>query len=374
VRRRLAFLLIFLLIPAAASAQAARLSRHQVERIRDVVRRSMAAAHIPGASVAIGLDGRIVWSEGFGLADVENNVPARPGTGYRTASIGKSMTATAAMRLVEQGRLDLAAPIQNYCPRYPAANGAITVRDLISHTSGIRHYEGPTAEAEAYITRHYDRVSDAIEIFARDPLVQRPGADFHYTTWGYVVLGCVLEGASGEEFRSFMRNTIFEPAGMRATRDDDPRAIIAGRAAGYQYADGRLTNAPLTDMSAKMAAGGFITTAPDLVRFMQHWMAGGYGSATTRAAMLTPYRLPGAGGTVDGFGMGWFIGEFRGHRSAFYGGSTAGVSGYVLFVPDLRLAISFLTNQENFPGEERGILAAAIAEIALQEDRSGGGS
>ena len=166
-----------------------------------------------------------------------------------------------------------------------------------------------------------------------------------------------------------MRRTIFEPAGMRATRDDDPRAIIPGRSAGYLYADGTLTNAPLADMSAKMAAGGFITTAPDLVRFMQHWMAGGYGSAETRAAMLTPYRLPGGGGTVDGFGMGWAIDDFRGHRAGLYGGSTAGVSGFVYFVPDLGIAIAMLFNLEDVPGDQRVRLAHAIADIALPAPR-----
>jgi CubicO group peptidase (beta-lactamase class C family) len=360
---------VALALPGAAAAQTGSLTRTQIARIRHLVRDRMVAAHIPGSSFAIGRGGKIVWSQGFGLADVENRVPATPETAYRTASIGKAMTATAAMQLVERGQLELDAPIQRYCPRYPVKSLPIKVRDLISHTSGIRHYEGPSAAAEEYIPRHYDRVSDAIEIFADDPLTQRPGADFHYTTWGYVVLGCVIEGASGQEFRALMRGSIFEPGGMAATRDDDPGALIPHRAAGYLFADGQLRNAPFADMSAKMAAGGYITTAPDLVRFMQHFMGGGYVSPATRNLMLTPYRIPGKGGIVDGFGMGWFLTDFHGMRAGLYGGSTAQASGYVLFVPDLDLAIAGLFNLENFPAAERAQLFNAIAEIVAPAAR-----
>jgi CubicO group peptidase (beta-lactamase class C family) len=308
----------------------------------------------------------IVWSRGFGFADIENHVTAKPDTAYRTASIGKAMTATAAMRLVEQDKLNLNAPIQKYCPAYPVKDESITVRDLISHTSGIRHFEGPTAEAEGYITRHYDHVSDALEIFRNDPLVQKPGADFHYTTWGYVVLGCVIEGASGEEYRRFMQETIFQPAGMTATRDDDPRVIIPKRAKGYVIEGGVLKNARWADMSAEMAAGGFITTAPDLVRFMLAWMKGDLVANETKAQMLAPYILPNKGGTVDHFGLGWFFDDYHGLKSAFYGGSTAQVSGFIFFVPEKEVAVAFLFNLEDVSGSERSKLARDITDVVLR--------
>jgi CubicO group peptidase (beta-lactamase class C family) len=156
----------------------------------------MAAHKVPGASFAIGLNGQIAWSEGFGFADLENHVKASPDTAYRTASIGKAMTATASLQLAEQHKLDLDVPIQKYCSRYPEKKWPVTARDLISHTSGIRHYEGPNVDAELFNTRHYDHVSDSIDLIKDDPLKQQPGEDMLYTTWGYVVLGCVLEGAS----------------------------------------------------------------------------------------------------------------------------------------------------------------------------------
>ena len=357
--------LIAVIAPARSFAHTAHLTARQTGAIRKLIDNEMRTSHIPGASAAIGLGQNIVWSEGFGFADIENHVPAKPETAYRTASIGKAMTATAAMRLVEQGKLDLNAPIQKCCPAYPVKDAPITVRDLISHTSGIRHYEGPTAEAEGYITRHYDHVSDALEIFRNDPLVQKPGADFHYTTWGYVVLGCVIEGASGEEYRRFMQETIFQPTGMTATRDDDPRVILPNRAKGYVMEGGILKNARWADMSAKMAAGGFITTAPDLVRFMQAWMKGGLVSTETKALMLAPYVLPNKGGTVDNFGLGWYVDDYHGLKSALYGGSTAQVSGFIFFVPEKQVAVAFLFNLEDVPGSERSTLARDITDVVL---------
>jgi len=319
----------------------------------------------PGATFSIGLEDKIIWAEGFGYADLENQVPAGPDTAYRTASIGKAMTATAAMKLVEEHKLDLDIPIQKYCPSFPTKQWPITARDLISNTSGIRHYGGPNEQAELFNTRHYDQVSDALEIFKNDPLQQQPGADFMYSTWGYVTLGCVLEGASGEEYRKLMERLIFAPAGMTHTRDDDPRAIIPGRARGYIVENGELKNSRWVDMSSKMAGGGWITTAPDLVRYLNAYMAGRLVSATSMATMLEPYRLPRNGGTVDEYGMGWFVRDYRGMRAGFHGGGTPQVSGIVFFVPAKKLAIAGVFNVEEIPAADRTGLVKAIADLVL---------
>jgi len=350
--------------------ESASLTNRQLQTIRKLVRDHMAEWKVPGATASIGLDGRVVWSEGFGYADLENQVPARENSVYRTASIGKAMTATAAMALAERGTLDLDAPIQKYCPRFPGKPWPITARDLISHTSGIRHYGGPNEQAELFNTRHYDHVSAAIDIFKDDSLMIRPGSDMLYTTWGYVTLGCVLEGASHEEFREFMRKTVFVPAGMTDTRDDDPAAIVPNRARGYALESGRLRVARWVDMSSKMAAGGWITTAPDLVRFMNAWMSGTLVSRPTMETMLKPYRLP-HDGTVDHFGMGWFVDEYRGSKTAFYGGSTPGISGIISFIPDRKLAIAVLFNLEEIPGAKRTALVKDITDVILGAPKAG---
>jgi len=352
----------------AASTPQAGLAPGTIAAIRSLITDFLTKERAPGTTFAIGLGGRVVWTEGFGLADVENRVRATPDTVYRTASIGKPMTATAAMELAEQGKLDLDASIQKYCPRFPQKPWPITTRDLLSHTSGIR---APDEEGELYNTKHYDRVSDALDIFGSDRLTMQPGADFLYTTWGYVTLGCVLEGVTGEEYRALMKRMIFDPAGMASTRDDDPRAIIPNRARGYIIEDGVMKNSGWTDMSAKMAAGGWVTTASDLVRFMSAWMDGKYVSAKTRALMLTPYVLPRDGGTVDGYGIGWFLDDDHGMRAGFHGGGTPQVSGIAFFVPEKGIAIAGVFDLQNIEGPKRVALAKAIADVVLGEKTTG---
>jgi serine beta-lactamase-like protein LACTB, mitochondrial len=339
------------------------LTDSQVQSIEKLVKAALEKVGAPGATVAVGLDDKVVWSEGFGLADIENNTPATPETAYRTASIGKSITATAAMKLAEEGKLDLEAPIQKYCPRFPVKSKPILVKHLISHTSGIRHYGGSNEEAELFNTKHYDHVSDAVDLFKDDDLKQEPGSDFLYSTWGYVTLGCVLEGATHEEFRPLIQRMIFVPAGMTSTTEDNPRSIIPNRARGYIREKGVLMNSRAVDMSSKMAAGGWITTAPDLVRFMNATMDGRLISPQTLALMMTPYRAK--AGTIDGFGMGWALNEFHGMKVALYGGGTPQVSGIILFIPEKKFAVAGLFNLEDIPGDERVRLMMAIADAVL---------
>lgn len=361
MRAALSVLLLAALTGPALAAEPP-LSDAQIHDIRTLIGTAMERHHAPGATFAIGIGDQIVWTEGFGWADVENHVRALSNTAYRTASIGKPMTATAVMMLWERGKLDLDAPIQRYCARFPEKPWPITTRDLLSHTSGIR---APNDSSEMYNAHHYDQVSDALDLFDRDSLTMRPGADFLYTTWGYVTLGCVLEGVTGEEYRTLMKRMIFDPAGMSATRDDDPRAIIPNRARGYALDDSLLENSGATDMSHKMAAGGWVTTAPDLVRFMQAWMDGKFVSAKTQALMLSPYVLPRHGGTVDNYGMGWFLDDYHGMRAGFHGGGTPQVSAIAWFVPEKHLAIAGFFNLENIPGTDRLHLAEAIGDAVL---------
>jgi len=366
MRTRFAILLCLCAVFTTIPADAQPLNKTQIRAIDTLIRKAMADEHVPGGSFAIGMGNRIVWSQGFGFADVEEHVSATPETAYRSASIGKAMTAAAAMQLWEQGKLDIDAPIQKYCPRFPEKPWPITARMLLSHTAGIRE---PNDTAELYNTKHYDHVADALDLFANDPLTMQPGDDFKYTTWGYVLLGCVMEGASGEDYRTFMQHTIFDPAGMTSTQEDDPRAVIANRAGGYIIENGILKNAGWTDMSAKLPAGGWLATAPDLVRFMQAWMDGKFVSKQTQALMLTPYVLPRNNGTVDGYGMGWFLDLYHGMRVGFHGGGTPGVSGMAFFVPEKHLAIAGIFNLQNISGAKRLSLFEAIADVVLGETK-----
>ncbi|MBW3671911.1 MAG: beta-lactamase family protein [Acidobacteria bacterium] len=336
-----------------------------LETVEELLTEKMAAAQIPGLSAAIVVDGQLAWSGAYGVADLENDVLATPTTVYRTASIGKAMTATAVMQLAERGRIDLDAPVQTYCPTFPVKRWPVTVRHLLGHTSGIRHYGGLNEEAELFNTTHYDSVAESLEIFSDDPLLFEPGTAHHYSTFGYNVLGCVIEGATGTEYLEYMRSRIFEPAGTRDTRDDDPSAIIPGRSAGYRLAeDGTLRNSRPVDMSSKLPAGGFVTTAEDLARFAAAVMNHELIAEETLDQMLEPVRLRNGEIVEYGFGWGLFPGEtWYGEREAFHGGVTPQVSGMLYLLPDRKFAVAILTNLEGVPG--RTALAAEIAKVVL---------
>src|SRR5215470_5777928 len=198
---------------------------------------------MPAVTVAIAKDGRIIYSKAFGMADLENNVPATTETLIRTGSLAKPITAAAAMTLVEAGKLNLDAPVQKYCPAFPQKQWPITTRELLSHTSGIRHYKGDEADS----TKHFNSMSDGFSIFAADPLLLEPGTKSSYSTYSYTVAGCVIEGASGQKYYDYLRDHILAPAGMTHTFVDDVYTIIPHRARGYQKMSGQVKNAGLMD-------------------------------------------------------------------------------------------------------------------------------
>lgn len=365
-RTGLLCLSVLLLASAASEGQVSRetLSDGMVASIERLLTEKMSSERIPGLSIAIAIDGDIAWKAAYGFADLENYVPTTPLTVYRTASIGKPMTATAVMQLVESGDLDLDAPIQRYCPAFPRKRWPITTRHLLGHTSGIRHYGGANEEAELFNTVHYESVEGPLEIFAGDSLRFEPGTAYRYSTFGYDVLGCVIEGASGTRYLDYMEAHVFGPAGMEDTRDDDPTAVIPRRAEGYRLVDGELQNARMVDMSSKLPAGGFVTTVVDLARFAVAVMEHRLVTEATLEEMMTPVRL--RGGEVVPYGLGWglFPGEeWQGYREAFHGGVTPQVSGMLYLLPEADLAVAMLMNLEGVSG--RTGLAAEISAVVL---------
>lgn len=355
---------------SCATQAAQQLPAATIDSVAALLRGRMARDRIPGLSVAVVVDGELVWARGFGYANVEQRAPAESGTVYRSASIGKSLTATAVMLLAARDSIALDVPIQRYCPAFPEKRWHITTRQLLTHTSGIRHYGGPNNDAEVFNTVRYDDVLTPLEIFARDSLLFEPGTRHLYSTFGYNVLGCVIQGASGRRFMEFMHERVFDPAGMRRTRDDDPDVRVPNRASGYVIgAGGALQPSRAVNMTSKLPAGGYLTTAPDLARFAAALMAGRLVRPTTLEQMLTPARL--ANGEIVPYGLGWglFPGEdWYGHREAFHGGVTPEVSGVLYLLPDAKFAVAILTNLENV--SERTALAAQIAKVVLQLGRS----
>jgi len=340
-------LLVAFLVPFPISAQQALPPAidGQVDRL---AAEEMASLHEPSLAISIVNDGQLIFAKGYGVSDVENNVPATADTVYRIASLSKSLTATAAMRLVEARRLDLDAPVQKDCPAFPTKQWPITVRDVLTHQSGIRHYKN---NDESINTRHYTSINEALtQNFSKDPLLFEPGTKFSYTSYGYIVLGCVMEGASGMSYTTYMQQNIFAPAGMTSTRLDDVFAIIPHRARGYSIdKDGKLQNAILLDISNKPPGSGINSSTRDLGLFMVALYGGNLVTSATWNQMITPAKTHDGKPTI--YGDGWFVGgpisTYHGLREVGHGGDVQGFASVLYAIPEKKFAVIVLSNGEN---------------------------
>lgn len=337
------YLLSLALLVGVAAAQQAT-APDATSAIDRIAAEQMQKQQIPAMTVAVAIDGRVVYSKGFGTADMENDVTANGETLIRTGSLAKPITAVAAMTLVEAGKLDLDAPIQKYCPAFPQKPWTITTRELITHTSGIRHYKGDEVDS----TKHYPNMSDGFSIFAADPLLFQPGTKFSYSTYGYTVVGCVIEGASGETYYDYVREHVLLPAQMTHTYVDDVYAIVPHRARGYQTRDGKVQNAGLMDSSYKIPGGGLTSTAEDYVRFGSALMEGKIVKKETLAMMWTATGVPTLdNGEPSSYGMGFGVLTVDGGKYVAHSGGQQGTSTDIAFLPGKRFAVAVFTNNEN---------------------------
>jgi serine beta-lactamase-like protein LACTB len=329
-------------------AQQPQLSPAKRTHIEAAVTRFMATTHVPGLSVAVVENGEYEWAAGFGFADVENNAPATEHTLFRLASISKSLTATAAIQLWDRGQLDLDAPVQKYCPAFPQKPSPITTREAMGHLAGIRHYKsGSQDDLEGGNTKHFDNpIQAGLDFFKNDPLVSEPGKQFHYSTQGYTLVGCVIEGASSARYIDFMRQNVFLPAGMDHTQADDRFAILPYRTRFYQKtASGTVQNSDFLDSSYKIPGGGWLSSAEDMAKFEVAILNDRLIKRSTRDLMWTPLKP--SDGSKDSYGLGWDAGNEDGIAAVGHSGGQQGTSTQFLLAPAPRAGIVVLTNMEN---------------------------
>ncbi|GFU57407.1 serine beta-lactamase-like protein LACTB, mitochondrial [Nephila pilipes] len=262
-----------------------------IQRSRDILQRIKDEYGIPGLVVGVSIDGKTIWKEGFGFADIENRVLCTSDTVMRIASISKSITMAAVAKLWEHGKLDLDKPVQEYVPSFPqkSYNGkpvTITCRQLVSHLSGIRHYHEEKNESkktdsklnnsekvnemdlkEYYLTVRYNDIVTALDLFKDDPLVEHPGTKFLYSTHGWTLVSAIVEAASKEQFTVHMTK-LFKTLGLINTYLDENDVLIYNRSRNYmKNKKGFIINAPYVDNSYKWAGGGFLSTVGDLLQF-----------------------------------------------------------------------------------------------------------
>jgi CubicO group peptidase (beta-lactamase class C family) len=345
------------------------LTESQIKEINAHVAAWMTQHKAPALSVAIVLDNQLAWSKGYGTADLENNVAAKADTVYRLASISKSITAVALMQLVERGKINLDAPVSQYCAAYPAEQMlkdtpdkkfSVTVRQLLTHFGGVRHNK----PEEVVSTKHFNSIAEAIETFKTDPLVVEPGAKYSYSTPGYTLLGCVIEGASGVSYINFVNENIFKPAGMTRTRTDDTYAVIPDRAKGYRKTQaGEIQNAPLHDTSIKIPGGGLVSTAQDIARFAAALNKNALVKPETLQTMWTKPKT--SDGKESNYALGFLVNDQNGLQRVFNDGSQAGTRAYVFLLPKQKFAVALMTNLERAWCEE---LVPKIIEVISKND------
>jgi CubicO group peptidase (beta-lactamase class C family) len=337
------------LTPLGAAPAAARECQSGVEARIGELATAIVRAGTPAITAGYARGGYL-WSSGFGQADVENAVPATSDTAYRYASVQKSMTAVAVLQLAEAGKIDLDADIRRYVPYYPAKRWTITPRQLLGHLGGVPHYVNRAVEQ--HFTDHKD-TRTAIAVFAGYDLVAEPGTRFSYSSYGYNLLGAAIEEVSGAVYGDYMRDHVWRPAGMTATRMDDPYALIPHRARGYRRTEGVLRNSEFVDISSRFAAGGTRGTVPDLLRFMQALNDGRLLPEHRVEEMYTPMRTR-AGGVsgfprTEGYAMGWSILRANGRRLLYNDGGQQETRTMIVNLPEQQLAIATAQNLEEDP-------------------------
>lgn len=332
---------------AAGLAQTSGSYEEAKARSRSVIADSMKKQNIPGFSAAVAVDGNIVWSEGFGFADLENRVAVTPATRFRIASVSKLFTTAAMARAHDQGKLDMDTVVQRYVPNFPRKELDITVRQLAGHLSGIRHYRRDPDEAkDEFFNRkeYYKSVTDGLKVFQNDPLDFPPGTKYGYSSFGYTLLSAAIEGATGQDFLGYVREQVFEPLKMRSSSADDNRKIIPDRTRFYSLdANKKLINAPYIDRSYSWAGGGFLSNAEDLVRFGSAHLSDGFICAETRRQMFTSQRT--GDGKEMGVGLGWRIRKDKeGRLVYFHPGENVGGRSYLVAYPEKKVVIAMLHN------------------------------
>ena len=316
-----------------------------IEAARSLLDSVMEAQAIPGLSVAVGLGSEVMWSEGFGFSDLTHDVTVTRLTRFRVGSVSKPITAAAIGVLVEEGALDLDAPVQTYVPSFPEKRYPVTTRLVAGHIGGIRHYQG----AENLSSVRYPTVAAGLEIFQDDPLINEPGTEYSYSSYGWNLISAVIEGASGEPFLEYMDNVVFEPLGMRHTIAGHTDLIIPHRTRFYAVnAEGDVVNAPYVDNSYKWAGGGFLSTPEDLLIFANAHLGAGFLEAETLELLFASQRLQ--DGEETGYGIGWRTStNDRGERIVSHTGGSVGGRTVLTANRDTGVIVAIVANLSSAP-------------------------
>ena len=326
--------------PSITTASASQY-KDEFKEFDDFVARQMQLDKTPGLSIGFMKDD-FVWAKGYGYADLENKVPAKAESAYRLASVTKPMTAVAIMQLVEKKKIDLDAEVQTYVPYFPKKQWPVTVRQVLGHLGGISHYKN--GQNELHIKEH-KTTREAIKIFEEFDLVAEPGTSYNYSSYGYNLLGAIVEAASGMSFGDYMNQSVWGPAGMTDTRMESSVDVIPNRVRGYRLLNGEVKNSEFVDISSRFAAGGTRSTVPDLLKFAKGIMEGRFISAESMLTASTSMST--REGRLTNYAMGWDTTPFGGRYIISHSGGQQETSTLLFILPKHKLALAVGMNFES---------------------------
>lgn len=365
-----AVLLIALLVVAgghAGRAHHAQETRYKgaIAESRKVMEAIVDRFQAPGVGAAVAAGGRLVWNEGFGLADIERRVPVTEATRFGIGSISKTLTMAAAVRLMEAGRLDLDAPVERYLPDFPHAGRGITIRRLAAHQSGI----SDSVAAGLYSTsQHFATLDAAYQLIVKAPMEFEPGAKVAYATGLYTIIGRVLERVSGRDYATLMREEVFRVAGVPGIVPNDPRKPVGHRTVFYANRErGGFEKGPDVDPSHKLPGAGFLATAGEIATFGAALLRGPLLGDRGRAEMFR--AVPLGDGSPTEWALGLRVSKDVHGRLLHLPGGGIGISAWIFLHPEADLVIALLSNVNTAP--VGGRTHRQIADAFIRAGRGG---
>jgi D-alanyl-D-alanine carboxypeptidase len=338
-KHTLFFALVLLLVTTVAA---------QADKVDDYVKAEMQRQHIPGTSIAVIKDGKIIKAEGYGMANVELNVAARPETVYKIGSVSKQLIATGILLLVQEGRMSLDDKISKFLEGTPDTWKEITIRHLLNHTSGI------IREAPGFDPLKIQNDADVIKTAYPLPLRFAPGEKWEYCNVGYFALAEIIRKVSDKSWGDYLSEHLFTPLEMNATRTTTMTAMIPNRAGGYVRRDGKLENASI--LLTLRPSGAFLSSVLDLAK----WDAALYTDRILKPSILSQMWAPAKlnNGTTHPYGFGWELSSVAGHKLVHHGGSLPGFRAQFSRFVDDKLSVVVLTNGDN---ADPNLMALGIA-------------
>lgn len=335
MKRFRTFGLCLLLVAPAVFAQ----TTSQADAVDHYVQSEMRRQHIPGLALLVARDGQTVRSQGYGLANVELQVPVKPETLFQSGSLGKQFTATAVMMLVEEGKLHLDDAISKYFKDAPPAWNKVTIRELLSHTAGFTDYPKGFDFRKDYTEDELLKIVEAI------PLAYEPGTKWSYSNLGYLTLGILIHRVTGKFYGDFLQERIFQPIGMTTTRIINEADIIPNRAAGYQWVKGELKNQDWVSPTMNTTADGSLYFS---ILDLAKWDAALYGDRLLKTEnlneMWTVAKLKDGTPNSGHYGFGWFVDDSGGKRIISHEGAWQGFTTYISRDLHQKLTVVVLTN------------------------------